>query len=90
MLGYFNDPKATEAAVEGGWFHSGDLAVMHPDNYIQIMDRKKEIINFCKENLARFKAPKYVDFGDLPKTATGKIQKFKLRDKAWQGRDRMP
>ncbi|BBO85829.1 acyl-CoA synthetase [Desulfosarcina ovata subsp. sediminis] len=145
MLGYYNDPEATETAFAGGWFHSGDLAVMHPDNYIQIMDRKKdiiisggenistvevenvlyrhpdvmevavvpvpdpkwgevpkafivpkpgssptaaEIIDFCKANLARFKAPKTVEFGPLPKTATGKIQKFKLREKEWQGRDR--
>jgi fatty-acyl-CoA synthase len=49
----------------------------------------EEIINFCKENLARFKAPKAVEFGELPKTATGKIQKFKLRDKEWAGRKRM-
>lgn len=146
MLGYYNDPEATETAFKGGWFHSGDLAVMHPDNYIQIMDRKKDIIisggenistvevenvlyrhpdileaavipvpdskwgevpkafivvktgsqpdaediiNFCKENLARFKAPKSVEFGELPKTATGKIQKFKLREKEWEGKDRM-
>jgi fatty-acyl-CoA synthase len=146
MLGYYNDPEATETAFKGGWFHSGDLAVMHPDNYIQIMDRKKDIIisggenistvevenvlfrhpdileaavvpvpdpkwgevpkafvvikpgsqptaediiDFCKANLARFKAPKYIEFGDLPKTATGKIQKFKLREKEWEGRDRM-
>ena len=97
--------KPTEDAFRGGWFHSGDLAVMHPDNYIQIMDRKKDIIisggenistveienviyRFCKENMARFKAPKKVEFGELPKTATGKIQKFKLRDKEWQGRKR--
>jgi fatty-acyl-CoA synthase len=146
MLGYYNDPEATETAFKGGWFHSGDLAVMHPDNYIQIMDRKKDIIisggenistvevenvlykhpdimevavvpvpdpkwgevpkafvvprpnaqptaegiiAFCKEHLARFKAPKYVEFGELPKTATGKIQKFKLREKEWAGRNRM-
>jgi fatty-acyl-CoA synthase len=145
MLGYYNDPDATEEAFKGGWFHSGDLAVIHPNNYAQIMDRKKDIIisggenistvevenviyqhpdvmevavipipdekwgevpkafvvpkpganpspediiNFCKENLARFKAPKAVEFGELPKTATGKIQKFKLRDKAWEGRKR--
>jgi fatty-acyl-CoA synthase len=146
MLGYYKDPEATAEAFKGGWFHSGDLAVMHPNNYAQIMDRKKdiiisggenistvevenvlyqhpdvmevavipipdekwgevpkafvvpkpgadpspeEIINFCKENLARFKAPKAVEFGELPKTATGKIQKFKLRDKEWAGRKRM-
>ena len=146
MLGYYKDEAATADAFKGGWFHSGDLAVMHPDNYVQIMDRKKDIIisggenistveienvlythpdvlevavipvpdekwgevpkafivphngstpdpgdiiAFCKENLARFKAPKHVAFGALPKTATGKIQKFKLREKEWEGRDRM-
>jgi fatty-acyl-CoA synthase len=47
------------------------------------------IIEFCKTHLARFKAPKAIEFGDLPKTATGKIQKFKLREKEWQGRERM-
>ncbi|GBC62692.1 acyl-CoA synthetase [Desulfonema ishimotonii] len=145
MLGYYKDPEATAEAFRGGWFHSGDLAVMHPNNYAQIMDRKKDIIisggenistvevenviyrhpdvlevavvsvpdekwgevakafvvprpgtdpkaediiSFCKENLARFKAPKFVEFGELPKTATGKIQKFKLRDKEWAGRER--
>jgi len=145
MMGYYKDPKATATAFEGGWFHSGDLAVIHSDNYIQIMDRKKdiiisggenistvevenviyrhpdvlevaviavpdekwgevakafvvpkegtaptaeEIIAFCKERMAKFKAPKYVEFGGLPKTATGKIQKFKLREKEWQGRER--
>ncbi len=145
MLGYYKDPKATEIAFAGGWFHSGDLAAVHPDNYVQIMDRKKDIIisggenistvevenciyqhpdvlevavvstpdekwgevpkafvvlkpgrtlaekdiiDYCKENLARFKAPKSVEFGELPKTATGKIQKFKLRDKEWAGRER--
>jgi len=146
MLGYYKDPEGTAEAFKGGWFHSGDLAVMHPDSYVQIMDRKKDIIisggenistveientiyrhpdvlevavipipddkwgevpkayvvpkpgknpsaediiAFCKENLARFKAPKAVTFGELPKTATGKIQKFKLREKEWAGRDRM-
>ena len=146
MSGYYKDQAATDAAFEGGWFHSGDLAVMHPDNYIQIMDRKKDIIisggenistvevesviyrhpdvqevavipvpddkwgevpkafiiakpgstpseeaiiAFTKEHLARFKAPKYVEFGELPKTATGKIQKFKLREREWAGRKRI-
>ncbi|MGM0453396.1 MAG: AMP-binding protein, partial [Thermodesulfobacteriota bacterium] len=145
MLGYYKDPAETEKVFEGGWFHSGDLAVMHPDGYIQIMDRKKDIIisggenistveventlykhpdvmevavvstphpkwgevpkayislkpdrapsaediiEFCKNHMARFKAPKYIEFGDLPKTATGKIQKFKLREKEWSGRER--
>jgi len=145
MLGYYKDRQATEKAFEGGWFHSGDLAVMHPDGYIQIMDRQKDIIisggenistveventiykhpdvlevavvstphpkwgevpkafvrprpgthpteadiiAFCKEHMARFKAPKMVEFGDLPKTATGKIQKFKLREKEWSGHER--
>jgi fatty-acyl-CoA synthase len=145
MLGYYKDPEATAGAFKGGWFHSGDLAVMHPDGYIQIMDRKKDIIisggenistveienviykhpdvlevavipmphpkwgevpkafvvpkegsnptaediiDYCKENLARFKAPKVVEFGPLPKTATGKIQKFKLREKEWKGMER--
>jgi fatty-acyl-CoA synthase len=144
MLGYYKEPEATEKAFRGGWFHSGDLAVMHPDNYIQIMDRKKdiiisggenistveventlyrhpdileaavvgtpdekwgevpkafitpkagaspspeEIIAFCKENLARFKSPKYVEFCELPKTATGKIQKFVLREREWADRE---
>ncbi|SDP14696.1 acyl--CoA ligase family protein [Desulforhopalus singaporensis] len=146
MSGYYKDEEATAAAFAGGWFHSGDLAVMHPDNYVQIMDRKKDIIisggenistvevenviyshpdvlevavipvpderwgevpkayvvakpgtnpqaediiNFTKERLARFKAPKYVEFGELPKTATGKIQKFKLREKEWKGKKRV-
>ncbi len=146
MLGYYKDAEATDKAFAGGWFHSGDLAVMHADGYVQIMDRKKDIIisggenistveienvifrhpevlevavipvpdekwgevpkafvvpkngtqptaqsiiDFCKENLARFKAPKTVEFSTLPKTATGKIQKFKLREKEWQGRERM-
>ncbi len=140
MLGYYKDEDATEKAFFGGWFHSGDLAVMHPDNYIQIMDRQKDIIisggenistvevenaiyqhpdvlevavvavpdskwgevpkafitlknnsnttetdiiSFCKDNLARFKAPKSIEFCELPKTSTGKIQKFMLRDKEW-------
>jgi fatty-acyl-CoA synthase len=145
MLGYYKDPEATEKAFRGGWFHSGDLAVMHPDNYIQIMDRQKDIIisggenistvevenvlyrhpdvmevavvaipddqwgevpkafvtpkpganpsaedliAFCKENLARFKAPKTVEFVELPKTSTGKVQKYVLRQKEWAGREK--
>jgi len=139
MKGYLKNPKATKEAFVGGWFHSGDLGVIHPDEYIQLKDRSKDIIisggenissieiedtlyrhpeileaavvakaddhwgetpcafvclrdgstvsaqdiiDYCKEHLANFKAPKTVIFGELPKTSTGKIQKFKLRDKA--------
>jgi fatty-acyl-CoA synthase len=139
MKGYLKNPKATQATFEGGWFHSGDLAVMQPDGYIKIKDRSKdiiisggenissievedvlyrhpavlaaavvakpdekwgetpcafvelkpgakltegEIIEFCRSHLARFKAPRAVVFGELPKTSTGKIQKFMLREKA--------
>jgi fatty-acyl-CoA synthase len=146
MTGYYKDTEATAEAFAGGWFHSGDLAVMHPDGYVQIMDRKKDIIisggenistvevenviyghpdvqevavvpvpddkwgevpkafvvtkagtnpsaeyiiSYTKEHLARFKAPKYIEFGELPKTATGKIQKFKLREKEWKGKKRI-
>ena len=145
MLGYYKDPEATAEAFRGGWFHSGDLAVVHPDGYVQIMDRSKDIIisggenistvevesvlyghadvlevaviavpddkwgevpkayvtlkegakpdaqaliDFCRQHLAKFKAPKHVEFGPLPKTATGKIQKFKLREEAWKGREK--
>ena len=136
MKGYFKDKEATEKAMANGWFHSGDLAVMHPDGYIKIQDRskdiiisggenissieientlakhpavsiaavvaksdekwgevpcafiekvkdkdvsEKELIDFCKETLAGFKVPKKIDFRELPKTSTGKIQKFELR-----------
>jgi fatty-acyl-CoA synthase len=139
MLGYLKDPKATAEAFHGGWMHTGDLAVWHPSNYIEIKDRKKDIIisggenissveveialyrhpatalaavvarpdekwgetpcafvqlkagasateedymKWCRENLARFKVPKKVVFGNLPTTATGKIQKYVLREKA--------
>jgi len=145
MKGYFRDPDATAEAFAGGWFHSGDLGVMHPDGYIELRDRKKdiiisggenistievehtlvkhpavleaavvavphakwgevpkafvslrpgarldeaELIAFCRERLAHFKCPKAVEFGELPKTSTGKIQKFRLRDKEWSGRDK--
>jgi len=138
MKGYYKDKEATDNAMKNGWFHSGDLAVMHSDGYIQIKDRSKdiiisggenissveieniiakheavslvavvakhdekwgetpcafvelisgknanedEIIAFCKENMAGFKRPKNVIFGELPKTSTGKIQKFELRKK---------
>ncbi|HEY0274575.1 MAG TPA: AMP-binding protein [Paenirhodobacter sp.] len=136
MKGYYRNPQATHEAFEGGYFHSGDIAFMHPDGYIKITDRAKdiiisggenvssvevegviaahpsvslcsvvakpdekwgevpcafvevkpgaevsedEIIRFCRDRLAGFKTPKRVIFADLPKTSTGKIQKFELR-----------
>ena len=139
MKGYLKNKRATEEAFAGGWFHSGDLGVLHPDGYIQLKDRSKdiiisggenissievedvlykhpavaaaavvakpdakwgetpcafiekrpgaevtetEIIDYCKKKLARFKCPSQVVFTELPKTSTGKIQKFKLRDMA--------
>ncbi len=139
MKGYLKNPKATQEAFAGGWFHTGDLAVMQPDGYVKIRDRSKdiiisggenissievedvlyrhpavlaaavvakpdpkwgetpcafvelkpdatateeEIIAHCRERLARFKAPRAVIFGPLPKTSTGKIQKFILRQQA--------
>ncbi len=140
MKGYLKNPGATEEAFQGGWFHSGDLAVWHEDGYIDIKDRSKdiiisggenistievedvlyrhpavlevavvarpdekwgetpcafvtlkpgmehvteeEIIEFCRSQLARFKAPRTVVFGPLPKTSTGKMQKFILRERA--------
>ena len=145
MKGYFEDPEATAVAFAGGWFHSGDLGVMHPDGYIELRDRKKdiiisggenistievehvvvkhpavleaavvatpdpkwgevpkafvslrpgaraseqEIIEFCRERLAHFKCPKAVQFGELPKTSTGKIQKFRLRETEWSGQEK--
>ena len=139
MKGYLKNPKATAEAFAGGWFHSGDLAVMQPDGYIKIKDRSKdiiisggenissleieealyrhpavlaaaavarpdpkwgetpcvfvelkpgaqvteqEILEHCRKHLARFKLPRAVIFGELPKTSTGKIQKFVLREQA--------
>ena len=139
MKGYHKAPEATEEAFRDGWFHSGDLAVVHPDGYLQVKDRLKdiiisggenissvevesalyrhpavgvaavvarpddkwgetpcafielkpeaeaseqEIIDFCRTQLAGFKTPKTVIFGDLPKTSTGKIEKYKLRQTA--------
>jgi len=144
MLGYYRNPKATEEAFRGGWFHSGDLAVMHPDGYIEIRDRQKdivisggenissievekvlaehpavleaavvaapdekwgevpkayvglksgrevsaeELIEFCRARLAHFKCPKQVEFGPLPRTATGKIRKNELRARVSNPRD---
>jgi len=145
MSGYFNDEVATDKAFAGGWFHSGDLAVWHPDGNIELRDRGKdiiisggenissieveqaicahpavlecavvgiphphwgerpkafvalnegatatpeEIIAFCRERLAHYKCPDAIEFGPLPKTSTGKIQKFVLRDREWAGQDK--
>jgi len=139
MKGYLKNKSATEKAFDGGWFHSGDLGVMHPDGYIQLKDRSKDIIisggenissievedalykhpavqaaavvakpdekwgetpcafielkpgtsasvediiAWCRKHLAAYKCPRYVVFDELPKTSTGKIQKFKLREMA--------
>ncbi|MBK7655305.1 MAG: acyl-CoA synthetase [Betaproteobacteria bacterium] len=137
MKGYLKNPVATHEAFAGGWFHTGDLAVMYPDGYVKIKDRSKDIIisggenissievedvlhkhpavmlaavvakpdgkwgevpcafvelkpgaqateadiiDYCRQHLARFKVPKRIEFVTLPKTSTGKIQKFVLRD----------
>ncbi len=139
MKGYLKNPAATRAAFAGGWFHTGDLGVMHPDGYIEVKDRAKdivisggeniasieveevlyrhpsvlaaavvarpdekwgetpcafvtlkeaaaatedELIAFCRERLPHFKVPKTIVFGDLPRTATGKLQKHVLRERA--------
>src|SRR5438874_6043053 len=140
MKGYLKNPAATQAAFEHGWFHTGDLAVRHPDGYVEIKDRSKDIIisggenisslevedalyrhpqimeaavvarpdplwgespcafvtlkpeagpasaediiAWCRANLAHYKVPRTIVFGPLPKTSTGKIQKFELRDRA--------
>ncbi|HEY6635845.1 MAG TPA: AMP-binding protein, partial [Acidimicrobiia bacterium] len=146
MKGYYDNEEATETAFRGGYFHSGDIAVWHPDNYVDLRDRSKDIIISGGENistieveraiashpavlecavvavpdekwgerpkafvvlkegasvtseviiehvrtqLARYKAPDSVDFVDqLPKTSTGKIQKYVLRDKEWAGHEK--
>jgi len=139
MKGYFKNPKATNEAFKGGWFHSGDLGVMHPDGYLQLKDRSKDIIIsggenissieieevlyshnsveiaavvamphekwgetpcafvqiaeghcinendlmvWCKKFLASYKIPKKFIIKNIPRTSTGKIQKFLLRDEA--------
>jgi len=140
MKGYLRNPRATEAAFREGWYHTGDLAVWHPDGYAEVKDRSKDIIisggenissleieeclyrhpqvmeaavvarpdekwgetpcafvvlkpgaapvgvedimAWCREHLAHFKVPRTVVFGELPKTSTGKIQKFVLRERA--------
>ena len=139
MKGYLKNPATSKAAFAGGWFHSGDLGVIHPDGYLQLKDRSKDIIisggenissievedtlyrhpavleaavvarsdekwgetpcafitlkqgagdtsaediiAFCRDNMAHYKVPKTIVFGPLPKTSTGKIQKFKLRER---------
>ena len=145
MAGYFANEDATREAFRGGWFHSGDLAVWHPDGAIELRDRGKDviisggenissievehaicahpavlecavvavphdhwgerpkafvtlqdgatateadIIAFCRERLAHYKCPDAIAFGSLPKTSTGKVQKFLLREPEWAGRDR--
>ncbi|MBN9252111.1 MAG: AMP-binding protein, partial [Mesorhizobium sp.] len=142
MKGYLKNRAASDEAFAGGWFHSGDLGVMHPDGYIQIKDRSKDIIisggenissievedalykhaavaacgvvgraddkwgevpvayvelkpgrtaseadiiEHCRSLLARFKVPKAIIFAEIPKTSTGKIQKFRLREMAKAG-----
>ena len=137
MKGYLKNPAATDEAFREGWYHTGDLAVWHPDGYIEIKDRSKDIIisggenissleieeclyrhpqvmeaavvarpdakwgetpcafvelkpgqattkddliAWCRKNLASYKCPRYVVFAELPKTSTGKVQKFKLRE----------
>ena len=140
MKGYLKNPGGSREAFAGGWLHSGDLGVRHPDGYIQLRDRsvdviiscgenissievegvlyghpavleaavvarpdhkwgetpcafvqlkelhpeigEDDLISFCRNNLAHYKAPKTVVFGPLPKTSTGKVQKFKLRERA--------
>ena len=149
MKGYLKNPATTEKAFEGGWFHTGDLAVWHADGYIDIKDRSKdiiisggenissieiedvlyrhpmiqeaavvaqndakwgetpcafvalkeqvreeisaeEIIQFCREHMAHFKTPRRIVFGDLPKTSTGKIQKYLLRKRANENEESAP
>ena len=143
MMGYLKNPTATEQALRDGWFHSGDLGVLHPDGYIELKDRAKdiiisggenistievenvlyrhpavleaavvarpdekwgevpcafvtlrddapditeaELIAYCRANMAHFKAPKKIIFGQLPKTSTGKVQKYVLRGRARAG-----
>lgn len=143
--GYYDNPEATARSFAGGWFHSGDIGVWHPDSYIELRDRAKdiiisggenistieveqtvarhpsvlecaivaipdetwgerpkafvtlkegqnateeEIIAFCRERLAHFKCPAAVSFGPLPKTSTGKVQKYVLREKEWAGKSK--
>jgi fatty-acyl-CoA synthase len=145
MSGYYADPDATAQAFRGGWFHSGDLAVWHPDGLIELRDRAKDIIisggenistieveqtllahpavlecavvavphehwgerpkafvtlrddamvtaddliGFARARIAHYKCPDTIEFGPLPKTSTGKVQKFVLREREWGGHDK--
>ena len=146
MKGYYKEPEATARDFRGGWFHSGDLAVVHPDGYIELRDRLRDIIvvggenvssyeveqtlilhpavadaavvgvpherwgetpkafvvlkeaaqvkprqliHFCREHLAAFKCPTDIEFiNSLPKTGTGKTQKFLLREREWIGEEK--
>ncbi len=145
MKEYFLQPDATDKAFFGGWFHSGDLAVWHPDGYIELRDRLKdiiisggenistieveqtvvrhpavlecaviaipdekwgerpktfvtlkkgayateqEILEFCLTQIAHFKYPAAVEIGDLPRTSTGKVQKYILRNQEWAGKEK--
>jgi fatty-acyl-CoA synthase len=145
MVGYWNMEDESEEAFRGGWFHSGDIGVMHPDGYVELRDRQKDVIisggenissveveqtisrheavndaavvampderwgerpkafvelkdgqslgedelmAFCKEHLARFKCPAAIEFGALPRTSTGKVQKYQLREREWAGREK--
>src|SRR5262249_44216748 len=141
--GHFDNPEASGELLRGGWVPSGDIGVWHPDGYIELRDRKKdiiisggenistieveqavarhpavmecavvaipdekwgerpkafvtlkpgmrateaEVIEVCRTDIAHFQCPAAVEFGELPKTSTGKVQKFVLRDREWQGR----
>jgi acyl-CoA synthetase (AMP-forming)/AMP-acid ligase II len=145
MVGYHGKDDQTEEAFRGGWYHSGDLAVWHPDGYVELRDRSKDIIisggenissieveqalaehpsvleaavvatpdekwgerpkafvelrdgqdasqddliSFCRDHLARFKCPAEIEFCELPRTSTGKIQKYVLREREWEGREK--
>jgi fatty-acyl-CoA synthase len=145
MKGYYAQPDATEEAFRGGWFHTGDIGVMHPDGQIELRDRRKDIIisggenistieveqsllahpavmecaviaipddtwgevpkafvtlkpgttataddliAHCRARISHFKCPKAVEFGELPKTSTGKVQKYVLREREWRGREK--
>jgi acyl-CoA synthetase (AMP-forming)/AMP-acid ligase II len=146
MKGYYKEPEATAKDFRGGWFHSGDLAVIHPDGYMELRDRLRDIVivggdnvssseveqklsehpdvlevavvgipherlgetpkafvvlkpggkmkarelaSFCRERLAGFKCPTVIEFvPSLPKTTTGKIQKFLLREREWVGEEK--